>query len=160
MKYSNYKVFKCFKLVFRKIVFYTNFGSVLTIFYFLGYLSSFILFCIKRIYSLNVQIKKLFENRNIDNIILFNKNNILNTNNKSHKSKSKKESKKDFKRNDIEKTLLILKEKSQKKYWIKKIKKTFKRKFTSKKHTIRRKGTIKGREKRLDYLVRKNMKKF
>ena len=41
LKYSNYKVLWCYKLVFRAVTFYKNAGSILTMIYFIGYLISF-----------------------------------------------------------------------------------------------------------------------
>ena len=58
LKYSNYRVLKCIKLVLSKTTFYKNIGSILSIAYFLGYLISFVFFCFKKITNLKVEIKK------------------------------------------------------------------------------------------------------
>ena len=98
LKYSNYKVLKCSKLVFSKKSFSENIGSILTILYLLGYLSSFILFCYKRMNDLNTEIQKVYEDKiseelnndnNINNnVVIFHKDNILNTNNDNKSSTS------------------------------------------------------------------------
>ena len=75
-KYSNYKVLKCTKLVFNKFSFTKNLGSLISLIYFLGYLSSLIVFCFKKIQYLNIEIQKLFENKEQDIISKNNKNNI------------------------------------------------------------------------------------
>ena len=93
LKYSNYKVLKCDKLIFNKKSFYENTGSILSIVYFFGYLISFIFFCYRRLYYLKVEIEKLLENKtnhiinddnkginnykDENNISIFNKDNIL-----------------------------------------------------------------------------------
>ena len=41
LKYSNYKVLYCYKLVFRGVTFYKNLGSIFTMLYFIGYCISF-----------------------------------------------------------------------------------------------------------------------
>ena len=47
LKYSNYDVFKCYKLVFNKSAFITNLGSILILLYFLIYFICYIIFLIK-----------------------------------------------------------------------------------------------------------------
>jgi len=108
LKYSNYKVLKCYNLVFRGATFYLNGGSLLAFFYFLGYLASFFFFLYKKIEYLRNEISKLFnttkKKRDIRNIkkdgtyfktelLIFNKNNIMNTehSNKKKNSNLKKE---------------------------------------------------------------------
>ena len=105
LKYSNYKVLKCDKLIFNKKSFYENTGSILSIVYFFGYLISFIFFCYRRLYYLKVEIEKLLENKtnhiindnkgiNINkdenNIIIVNKDNILQNKNDINTSKFNK----------------------------------------------------------------------
>ena len=68
LKYSNYKVLKCYKLVFREVTIIKNVGSILSNIYFIGYLISFCLFLYyKKLSYLQNEIKKLIrENKNID----------------------------------------------------------------------------------------------
>ena len=44
LRYSNYKVFKCYKLVFRKRTLFENKGSILSLIYFLGFFLGLIIF--------------------------------------------------------------------------------------------------------------------
>ena len=88
LKYSNYKVLKCYKLVFRKITIRKNIGSILSNIYFIGYLIAFGFFCYKKLFYLQSEILKLFKNKDINddkinknNPIIYNKNIILNTEN-------------------------------------------------------------------------------
>ena len=86
MKYSNYKVLKCYKLVFRKVTIKENVGSILSNIYFIGYLIAFGFFCYKKLYYLQSEILKLFKNEdnheiNKNNLIIYNKNKIFNTEN-------------------------------------------------------------------------------
>ena len=74
-KYSNYKVLKCYKLVFRKKTFYENIGSILSIIYLIGFLISFIIFCFNRINYISLEIQKLFEIKNQE--IIMNKKKIM-----------------------------------------------------------------------------------
>ena len=60
LKYSNYKVLKCYKLVFRKVTFYINYGSILTIIYFTGYFIALIIFIYRKFFYLYTEIGKLF----------------------------------------------------------------------------------------------------
>ena len=68
LKYSNYKVLKCYKLVFQNTTIIKNIGSILSIIYFIGFLISFgLFFYYKNIFYLNKEIHKLtLENKNID----------------------------------------------------------------------------------------------
>ena len=62
LKYSNYKVLKCYKLVFRGVTFSENAGSILTYLYFIGFIITFIIFIYRKYTYLNEEIKKLYEN--------------------------------------------------------------------------------------------------
>ena len=64
LKYSNYAVFKCYKLVFDKNAFQSNIGSIIILFYFLLYLICYIVFLFK---GENPLKKKLLNTINIDN---------------------------------------------------------------------------------------------
>ena len=92
LKYSNYKVLKCNKLVFIKS-FYKNIGGLLSIFYFIGFLGSFIYFCRERIHYLKKEIQQIIENKEHklknknNNIVVFNENNILQKSNNIRNSK-------------------------------------------------------------------------
>ena len=98
LKYSNYKVLKCSKLVFNFENIIKNIGSILTFAYFLIYLVFLIIFIVKKIYPLKLEISKLFNiyenpifiNKNNDNIEIKNSTNInLLKNNKKIKKKLK-----------------------------------------------------------------------
>ena len=60
LKYSNYKVLKCYKLVFRKITLYENKGTALAIIYFLGFFLGLIIFCFRKFIYINEEVSKLF----------------------------------------------------------------------------------------------------
>ena len=62
LKYSNYKVLKCYKLVFRVVTLTKNKGSILTYSYFICFIIGFIIFCCKKFDYLKEEIEKLFEN--------------------------------------------------------------------------------------------------
>ena len=60
MKYSNYKVLKCYKLVFRKVTIIKNIGSILSNIYFIGYLISIgLFFYYKKLLYLQNEIEQL-----------------------------------------------------------------------------------------------------
>ena len=61
LKYSNYKVLICYKLVFRKITFTKNLGSILTYLYFIGYFIALIIFSYRKFLYLREEIDKLFK---------------------------------------------------------------------------------------------------
>ena len=61
LKYSNYKVLKCSKLVFRGVTFTKNAGNILSFIYFIGYLISFVIFCYRKLIYLKEEIGKLFD---------------------------------------------------------------------------------------------------
>ena len=78
LKYSNYKVLLCYKLVFRAVTFYKNLGSIFTLIYFIGYCISFGFFCFKRFSPFEIEIWKLLKKkRDIRN---FKVNNQINNN--------------------------------------------------------------------------------
>ena len=78
LKYSNYKVLLCYKLVFRVVTFYKNLGSIFTMIYFIGYCISFGFFCFKRFSPFEIEIWKLLKKkRDIRN---FKVNNQINNN--------------------------------------------------------------------------------
>ena len=62
LKYSNYKVLKCYKLVFRAVTFTKNIGSILSYSYFIGFILGLIIFCFRKFVYLQEEIEKLFEN--------------------------------------------------------------------------------------------------
>ena len=66
LKYSNYKVLKCYSLVFRRVTFTKNVGSILTNLYFIGYLITFIIFCYTKFNYLKKELEILFEERKIE----------------------------------------------------------------------------------------------
>ena len=68
MKYSNYKVMRCYNLVFNIKIFLKNYGSIGTLLIFLIYIIFIIYYAIKGISSLKVNISKLmFETQKITN---------------------------------------------------------------------------------------------
>ena len=75
LKYSNYKVLRCYNLVFRKVTIKENVGSILSNLYFIGYLIAFGIFCYKRTSYLDIEIEKLLK-KNGENIIYMNKDNV------------------------------------------------------------------------------------
>ena len=84
LKYSNYKVLRCYNLVFRKVTIKENVGSILSNIYFIGYLIAFGIFCYKKGEYLKIEIEKLLGNEdsidknsielNKDKISIFQKN--------------------------------------------------------------------------------------
>ena len=78
LKYSNYKVLRCYNLVFRKITIKKNVGSILSNIYFIGYLISFCIFLYKKMSYLKKEIEKLLQEGNVikNKIIRLNKDNI------------------------------------------------------------------------------------
>ena len=72
LKYSNYKVLKCYNLVFTKYLIGNNIGSNIVLAYILIYLGCFIVFLIKGIEplkkKLELDIRKKFESNDLKNI--------------------------------------------------------------------------------------------
>ena len=92
LKYSNYKVLWCYKLVFRGVTFYKNLGSIFSMIYFIGYLISFGFFIYQGIAPLKIEISKLFKKkRDIKNVKSTNQNisNIFDLNNNKNKKQNK-----------------------------------------------------------------------
>ena len=86
LKYSNYKVMLCYKLVFRAVTFYKNLGSIFTMIYFIGYLISFGFFLYQGITPFKIEVSKLFrKKRDIRNIKSTNPNIGLEDKNKQKK---------------------------------------------------------------------------
>ena len=79
LKYSNYKVLRCYNLVFRKITIKENVGSILSNIYFIGYLIAFGIFCYTNISYVKTEIEKLFEHENKEKKENFDLNNDDNT---------------------------------------------------------------------------------
>ena len=82
LKYSNYKILKCYKLVFRKRTLYKNKGSFLSLIYLLGFFIAFIIFCFRRFIYITKEINKLYEK--------IEKNKDININETTNAHKSKK----------------------------------------------------------------------
>ena len=81
LKFSNYKVLYCYNLVFRAVTFYKNFGSILSLLYFIGYLISFGFFWYKGFLTpLKKEIAKLFKKKHDIRNISSNLNNFKNNN--------------------------------------------------------------------------------
>ena len=114
LKYSNYKVLRCYQLVFREKNLDVNIGMILTFFYFLGYIISFIIFCYNRLNYLKDEIEKLLnksskkekeEKKDINShkdLIIFNKINFEKNNSKEKldDKKERSEAKKNDKKNE------------------------------------------------------------
>ena len=83
LKYSNFKILKCYKLTFSKKIFDNNIGNIIILIIFSFYFACFILFILKGIIPLkntlkNINFKTKEKNDNNDNIII----NIINYENK------------------------------------------------------------------------------
>ena len=96
LKYSNFKILKCYNLVFSKDIFIKNFGNIIVLINFLIYLFCCVLYFIKRIEPLKnkiiIKLLKTEENndKNKEDNIFNNKNNKLNNlENKIVKNKNK-----------------------------------------------------------------------
>ena len=99
LKYSNYKVLRCYNLVFRKVTIKKNAGSILSNIYFIGYLIAFGILCYTKAAYLKDEIDKLLKDENNEknnmeindknNISIYNKNNIYNTDNLNNEEKIK-----------------------------------------------------------------------
>ena len=102
LKYSNYEIFKCFKLVFSSKAISNNKGNIIIIVYFLPYLISLIIFIIKGINPLKIKLQKNMEKEENNTIKVkepteIKKSNFINIVKSRDKSKSyppKKKSKK------------------------------------------------------------------
>ena len=64
IKYSNYKVLKCYNLVFNKDLFKSNYGSIIFICYFILYTFFNLLFFIKGFHNIKIYISNLVYSRN------------------------------------------------------------------------------------------------
>ena len=71
LKYSNYEIFKCYKLVFRKSVFTKNKGSIIVLVLFICYLCCLIYYINKGISPLKSSIENFFEEKGIKNSFKF-----------------------------------------------------------------------------------------
>ena len=67
LKYSNYKVLKCSKLVFKLTNLYKNKGSIFVSIYFTGFLIGFIIFCFRQFFFIQQEVMKLFIKEKIEN---------------------------------------------------------------------------------------------
>ena len=106
LKYSNYKVLICYKLVFRKVTIRENVGNILSNLYFIGFLIGLGIFCYRKIIYLKIELEKLFEKQDNDlinnaDIVLFNKNKIFNTENNMNKIKVKEKINEENNKNTI-----------------------------------------------------------
>ena len=73
LKYSNYKVLRCYNLVFRKVTIKENVGSILSNIYFIGYIIAFFIFCYNKGTYFLKGIEKLLKGDKGDNTIELNK---------------------------------------------------------------------------------------
>ena len=97
MKYSAYKVLKCYNLVFTKYLITKNIGGILVFTFILIYLGCFVIYIIKRINPLKNKFQLKFENKYNNNNVINNINNNdimlsskidIFTNNKNNKKSS------------------------------------------------------------------------
>ena len=92
LKNSNYKVVKCFNLVFNKKIFFHNYGSLLVIIYFLFFTAFFIFFVITGINPLKINtVRSIAEKQILNgrNSFLFSSlkfNNLIDNNNNNKSS--------------------------------------------------------------------------
>ena len=94
LKYSNYKVMRCYNLVFDFKIFCTNTGSILTLVLFIIYIFTIILYSLKDITPLKISISKIVFTNNIF------ESNINQENQKDHKNKKNKNKQKENLTND------------------------------------------------------------
>ena len=94
LKYSNYKVMRCYNLVFDFKIFCTNTGSILTLVLFIIYIFTIILYSLKDITPLKISISKIVFTNNIF------ESNINQENQKGHKNKKNKNKQKEKLTND------------------------------------------------------------
>ena len=99
LKYSNYKIIKCYKLVFDFESILKNYGSIISMIYFLIYSCFLLTFLIKGINQLKIDLlkkiaekKKPLNNRNINEKLEYPF--IINVNNNNLKSRNSKKSRK------------------------------------------------------------------
>ena len=100
LKHSNYKVMICYNLVFNFKIFCHNYGSIITLIFFVIYLLFMICYCCKDITPIKVSISKLLfdeqkkeNNNDIKPYILFSKSEKSRKGDKSTKSKKKRQAK-------------------------------------------------------------------
>ena len=74
LKYSNFKILKCYNLIFRRGVFQKNFGCIIIITIFSIYFICFIFFIIRRISPLKSKLKNITSKKETNNL---NKNDII-----------------------------------------------------------------------------------
>ena len=73
---TNYKVMRCYNLVFNLKIFKKNYGSIINSILFLLYFIIMICYCVKNINSLKIEIAKLlFNDKKKDGISIFKKSN-------------------------------------------------------------------------------------
>jgi len=114
LKYSNFGVLKCYKLVFNLKILINNYGSIIIIIYFLPYLICLLVFIFKGLSPIKIDIGKLLlrihpSEQNCDkplnnSIIIHKKDKVTNHMNKNNirKQKKRKSSQIDYKDNKIE----------------------------------------------------------
>ena len=68
LKYSNFKILKCYKLIFNKVYFKKNLGSITILIFFIIYLYSMIIYIIKGINPLTDKIQNITMQKNKNNI--------------------------------------------------------------------------------------------
>ena len=87
MKSTNYKVMRCYNLVFNFKIFCKNYGSIITLILFIAYVVFMVYYCIKNISPIKLGISKiLFEEQNKENM---KKSNLAKNNNNNTKKKVK-----------------------------------------------------------------------
>jgi hypothetical protein len=109
LKYSNYKVLKCYKLVFNLDILKKNFGSIIIMIAFLVYITCLFVFIFKNISPLRIEIHK-----NLNDKIRFDYNEKIideKNNNKELKIKLKNQKDKDQKKDDKKRNIKVMKKK-------------------------------------------------
>ena len=90
---TNYKVMRCYNLVFNFKIFIKNLGSIITLLFFIAYLIFMIYYCQKEINPLKVEISKIiFEEQNKENMEAYNRFSLMQYKNikKDEKGKNNK----------------------------------------------------------------------
>ena len=103
LKNSNYKVMRCYNLVFNFKIFCHNYGSIITLVFFIIYVVFIIYYCIKDISPIKVEVSKLIfeeqnKNENYNKLQKIKPNIFQSYGTKSEKSKKTKKSSKSKKK--------------------------------------------------------------
>ena len=98
LKYSNFGVLKCYKLVFDLNALTNNYGSIIVMVYFIPYFICLLVFAFKEITPLKIDVSKLLlkiplsrqnNSKHLNNYIINNKNKVTNNNRNINLKKNK-----------------------------------------------------------------------